>query len=316
MTVEHLVEPKQLDLFVDGRDAVLVHEVLTSLVARDPDQAAIRLARLRDDHPSHPDLAALTLLADSLLAQPSAPATHAGLTASVETMERELAPAARRFLETESATFLRPLWRTLAAMAASLPFDDTHPRAHAGWLCQQYDDWAAVRVAVEAEPDWAAKPVLRCWMGLARHHLGEPEVAIRLWLPLCWRDPVLFARHAPMLPSAAVREGWDAFERASAFDELLGDTSYASHPATWFPAWLLLRHRGLARLFHAEDIPHAGAAAEAFRALLALLPLENGSLSEELIARRRALRQLNPGFFRCYMDVVVGQSRPLKGRSS
>jgi hypothetical protein len=313
MTEEHLVEPKQLDFFVDGLDAMLIHEVVTSLVARDPDRVAAGLARLRDDHPSHPDLHALTLLADSLLALPSAPATHAGLTASVETMERELTPAARRFLGTESATFLRPLWQTLAATAASLPFDEIHPRAHAGWLCQQYDDWAAVRVAIEAEPDWAAKPLLRCWMGLARHHLGEPEIAIRLWLPLCWMDPALFARHAPMLPSTVVREGWDAFERAGDSDDFSGDTLNA---ASWFPAWLLLRHRGLARLFRADDIPDSSVAARAFGAMLELVPLEGRGLGDELIARRRALRQLSPGFFRWYMNVVGGRSRIFSAKPS
>ena len=278
MTTAHHVEPKQFDLFVDGLDAFLVHEVVMSLAARDPDRAATGLARLRDEHPTHPDLPALILLADSLHARPLAPTTHATVTASVEAMERDLTPAARRFLGSDAATFLRPLWQTLAATAASLPFDETHPRAHAGWLCQQDDDWTAVRAAGEAEPDWAAKPVVRYWLGLARQHLGEPEAAIRLWLPLCWMDPVLFARHAPALPNATLREGWDTFERAVPFDEFLADTP---HAAIWFPAWLLVRHRGLARLFGADDIPDAGTAARAFGALLALVPLEGRGLSDE-----------------------------------
>jgi len=278
----------QLDLFVDGRDALLVHAVVTNLVARAPDSAVSGLAHLRAEHPAHPDLPALTLLADALQAPPPSPATHATLTASIETLERALAPAARRFLGTDAATFLKPLWQTLAAAAASLPFDDTHPHAHRGWLCQQYGDWTAVRAAVEAEPDCAARPLLRYWLGLARHHLGEPEAAIRLWLPLCWMDPVLFARYAPTLPSATVREGWNAFERAGSFGELLDD---ATHAATWFPAWLLLRHRGLVHLFRTNEIPDAGTGARAFRALLSLVPLERQGLSDELIGQRRQLQQ-------------------------
>ena len=300
MTAE-LVESKQLDFFVDGRDALLIHEVVTSLVARDADRAATGLARLREDHPSHPDLPALTLLAENLLAPFPTLATHGAVTASVETMERELTPAARRFLGAASTTLLRPLWQALATTATALLFDDTYPRAHVGWLCQQYDDWAAVRAAVEAEPDWARTPLLRWWMGLARHHLGEPEAAIRLWLLVCWMDPRLFARHAPTLPSGTMREAWDSFERAVVVDDFEAD---APHAATWFPAWMLLRHRGLARLFRAGDVPDGGTAARAFGALLTLVPLEDGGLSDELIARRRALRQLSPGFFRCYMDAV------------
>ena len=189
----------QLDLFLDGRDALLVHEVVTGLVARAPDSAVSGLAQLRAEHPAHPDLPALTLLADALQAPPPSPATHATLTASIETMERILAPAARRLLGTDAAPFLKPLWETLAATAVSLPFDEAHPRAHLSWLCQRYSEWAAVRAAVEAEPDWAASACLRYRLGLARHHLGEPEAAIRLWLPLCWMDPQLFARRAPTL---------------------------------------------------------------------------------------------------------------------
>ena len=306
LSAERAGERLQLDLFVDGRDALLVHEVVTSLVTRDPDRAGAAVARLRDEHPTHPDLPALALLADSLQAQSPSPATHATLTASVEAMERALVPAARRLLGPDAAAFLMPLWQTLAATAASLPFNDRHPRDHRGWICQQYGDWAAVRAAVEAEPDAAAPPLLRYWLGLARHHLGEPEAAIRLWLPLCWRDPVLFARHAPTLPSTTVRDGWDAFERAGSFGESFVDTT---HAATWFPAWVLLRHRGLVHLFRADEIPDTGTGARAFRALLSLLPLERQGLSDELVGRRRALQQINPAFFRCYME-AVGRRRP------
>jgi hypothetical protein len=307
MTPAAAIAPShQLDLFIDGRDAILVHEVVTSFIARDPGRVETGLARLGSEHPAHPDLPALTLLADALQAPRPAPPTHATLTARIEAMERRLAPVGRRFLGVEAATFLRPLWQTLAATAATLPFDDIHPRAHPGWLCQQYGDWPAVRAAVEAEPDWAARPLLRCWMGLAQHHLGEPETAIRLWLPLCWMDPALFASHAPMLPSAPVREAWDAFERVAPFDEALADTTNA---AAWFPAWLLVRHWGLVNLFRADEIPDSDAPTRAFRTLVSLLPLERGALDDELIGQRRALRQISPAFFRHYLE-VVSRRRP------
>jgi hypothetical protein len=114
-------------------------------------------------------------------------------------------------------------------------------------------------------------------------------------------DPVLFALNAPALPSATLREGWDAFERAVPFDESLADTT---HAATWFPAWLLLRHPGLVHLFRADEVPDAGTAARAFRALLSLLPLERAGLSDQLVSQRRALQQLSPGFFRSYLEAV------------
>ncbi len=305
-TAERATKRRQLDLFLDGRDAFLVHEVVTSLLVRDRGRAETDLERLQDEHPFHPDLRALALLVTALQSPTPSPATHATVTMDIEAVQQSLAPAARRLLgQEDGATFLQPSWEALAAMAAGLPFDEAHPRAHRSWLCQQYGDWAAVRAAVEAEPRWEARAPLRYRLGLARHHLGEPEAAIRLWLPLCWIDPVLFERHAPTIPSTILREGWHAFEGAVSLEEWLADTTGA---AGWFPAWLLLRHRGLVHLFQADEVLAAGIATQAFRLLLSLLPLESQGLSDPLVRQRRALQQLSPGFFRYYMD-VVGQRR-------
>ncbi|MGH7333048.1 MAG: hypothetical protein ACREKS_09960 [Candidatus Rokuibacteriota bacterium] len=283
-----------------------MHEIVTSLVARDIDHVATGLGQLRHEHPAHPDLPSLSLLADALRTPSLSAPTHASLTTRVDELERCVAPAAHRFLGAEAAAFLRPSWMTLAMTAGTVPFDGIDPRTHPGWLCQQYGDWAAVRAAVEAEADWAKAPRLRYWMGLARHHLGEPETAVRLWIPLCWIDPSLFARHAPTLPSAPVRDAWEAFERVVSFGEVAADTTST---AAWFPAWLVVRHRGLVNLFRAEEIPDAGAPTRAFRVLLSLLPLERGGLSDEVVSQRRALRDISPGFFRHYLEVVSRRRR-------
>ncbi|HXH83963.1 MAG TPA: hypothetical protein VNN07_13695 [Candidatus Tectomicrobia bacterium] len=297
-------EPWQLDLFIDGRDALLVHEVVTSLARRARDRATTALERLRAEQPLHPDVPALALLVAALDAPPRGPVTHEALTASIDALEHDVAPAARRLLGQDAASFLRPAWEALAEAAEHLGFDAAHPHAHRSWLCQQYGDWAAVRAAVEAEPHWATTRWLRHRLGLARHHLGASEEAIRLWLPLCWTDPDLFAQCAPTLPSALLRDSWNAFESTLAVDDAFGD---APDAASWFPAWLLLRHRGLARLFRPDDIPEASAAARVFRHLLVLLPLESGKLSDDVIRERRALRELSPAFFRRYMAAI--QSR-------
>jgi hypothetical protein len=80
--------------------------------------------------------------------------------------------------------------------------------------------------------------------------------------------------------------------------------------AAWFPAWLLLRHRGLSPLFHPDDIPDAGDAARAFGHLVTLLPLEQRGLTDELVRQRRALRQLDEDFFRYYMAVLDERRSP------
>ncbi len=297
---DQAADPRQLDLFIDGADAILVHEIVVGLMRRDGDRAAAGLRQLGQEHPHHPDLAALTVLVEALPTPLLATATHLTLTKHIEETERQLVPAARRLLGADADAFLRPMWQVLAATATDLTFAPTHPRAHRAWLCQQYGDWPQVLAAVENEPGWADTPLLRSWMGLARHHLGAPEVAIRLWLPLCWIDPALFAACAPTLPNPTIRAAWVAFEDAAPFEESLAPRALA--PA-WFPAWLVLRHPGLSRLFDADDIPDAGDAALVFRHLLALLPLEQHGLTDELVSQRRALRRLDESFFRYYMAV-------------
>ena len=301
---DQAADRRQLDLFMDGRDALLVHEIVTGLMTRDLGRAEAGLRRLGQEHPRHPDLVALTALVEALTAPAPAAATHAALTERIEPTERTLVSAAKRFLEADADVFLRPVWQALATTAAGLAFDAAHPRAHRAWLCQQYGEWTDVRAAVENEPGWADTPLLRYWMGLAQHHLGAPEAAIRLWLPLCWTDPLLFETHAPEVPNPTIRAAWTAFELAFPFEESFADRAPM---AAWFPAWLLLRHRGLSRLFRADDIPDAGDAARVFRHLLALLPLEQGGLSDELVRQRRALRQLDGHFFRYYMAVLDGR---------
>jgi hypothetical protein len=302
---DQTVEGRQLDLFVDGRDALLVHEIVTGLIGRDVGRTGTGLHRLGQEHPHHPDLAALTVLAEALTASAPAAGTHEALSERIDLIERRLVPAAHRFLGADADAFLRPTWQMLAVTATDLPFDAAHPRAHRGWICQQYGEWADVRTAVEHEPAWADTPLLRYWMGLAQQHLGAPEVAIRLWLPLCWMDPLLFETHAPTVPHSTIRTAWIAFEQASPFEESLADRAPA---AVWFPAWLLLRHRGLSRLFDPDDVRDAGSAARVFRHLLKLLPLEQRGLTDELIGQRRALRQLDASFFRYYM-AVLGERR-------
>jgi hypothetical protein len=212
---------------------------------------------------------------------------------------------ARRLAGAAADLLLRPIWEGLTRTAASLPFDPAFPRAHRGWLCQQYGAWDDVRAAVERDPGWPAPPLLRYWHGLALHHLGEPEAAITQWLRLCWLDAELFVRHAPELPSAILRQGWESFERS----DLAESRGAGEHPASWFPAWFLLRHRGFAHRFSGDEIRESEpVAAQVFHDLVRLLPLEARGLSDDVIRARRALQKRHPAFLAYYLD-VVGQRR-------
>ena len=73
----------------------------------------------------------------------------------------------------------------------------------------------------------------------------------------------------------------------------------------WFPAWLALRERWVAHLFHPDEIPDNDAALRALRLLHTLLPLESQGYSAELVLQRRMLREISPAFFRDYWRVVL-----------
>jgi hypothetical protein len=322
------VGARQLDLFVDGRDALLVHAVVAALLDGDPPRAGAALHHLRAEHPEHVDLPALRVLIEAVTespgpiaapvvsrpgegcpdaaAAPRGSSSPAVLADRIDTLERVVAPAARRLLGEHAARVLDPLWQRLAAAAWRLPFDPARPRLHRAWLCQQSGDWAGVRDAVLAEPRWSTAPLLRLWLGLARHHLGEAAPALELWVPLAWMAPDLFARVAPALPSDDLRAAWAAFERAEFLEDPGGD-----EPRTaWFPAWLLLRHRGLVRVFRPDALPAGGRAARVFAHLLCLIPLERRGATGEVIQQRRALRDLDAEFFRYYMAVLDQGRRP------
>jgi hypothetical protein len=163
--VEQAADRRQLDLFIDGGDALLIQEIVTGLIDRDVGRSEMGLHRLGQEHARHPDLEALTVLVEALTPSVPAAATHVVLTERIELTERRLVPAARRFLGADPDAFLPPVWQALAATAADLPFEATHPRAHRAWLCEQYGEWTDMRAVVEKEPGWADTPLLRYWMG-------------------------------------------------------------------------------------------------------------------------------------------------------
>lgn len=108
LPTDQAADRRQLDLFIDGGDALLIHEIVTGLISRDVGRTEAGLHRLGQEHARHPDLGALTVLVEALTPPVPAAATHAALT------ERTLVPATRRFLGTDADAFLRPVWQALA----------------------------------------------------------------------------------------------------------------------------------------------------------------------------------------------------------
>ena len=209
-------------------------------------------------------------LCRALRTTPPRPTSDPELQALIESM-KSLGPAADRLLGDGARAFLLPWWQAVAHAGATLP-------------------------AAEAEPP------LRYWLGFARHHLGEEREALRLWLGLCWLAPDSFAQWVPTMPSVTLRDAWAAFQAHAGHHDRGGGSPWEP---LWFPAWLALRQRWVAHLFHAEEVPDTEAPLQALRLLRTLLPLESQGYSAELVRHRRRLQRISPMFFRAYLEVVV-----------
>ena len=260
----------QLDLFLDGREALFVNDLVAKLLERSPAGAEDALDRLREESPEHPDLGAFDRLVQSLRAGPPAPPGAEQLGPMIESLAA-LVPAAERLLGRGATAFLLRWWQALARTEA---------------------------VPAPGEP----APRLRYWIGCARWNLGDEREAFRLWLPLCWLEPESFVRQAPTLPSRIVRESWATFD-SEADREETGDARVRDVP--WFPAWLALQCRWVAHVFRPDEVPETGAPLRALRLLPSLLVLESQGYGAELVQQRRALRDISPTFFRRYWRLVV-----------
>jgi hypothetical protein len=260
----------QLDLFLDGREVILVNDLVGALLDGRLEGARDALNRLREENPAHPDLVAFDRLVRSVREGPPAPPSTGEPGLLIERLT-VLVPAANRLLGLGAAAFLLPWWRALARTEAVL------------------------------DPAEAATR-LRYWMGSAHWHIGDEREAVRLWLALCWLDPESFAQQAPALPSRIVREAWAAFDR----ERDPGDGGDGrGRDAQWFPACLALRHRWVAHVFRPDEVPDTGAPLQALRLLPGLLVLESQGFGDELVRQRRALRDISPRFFHMYRRLVV-----------
>jgi hypothetical protein len=260
----------QLDLFLDGREAILVNDLVARLLDGRLEGARDVLDRLREENPGHPDVAAFDRLVYALCERPPAPPSTGQLGPMIESLTG-LMPTANRLLGTGATAFLLPWWQALARTEAVL------------------------------DPAEAA-PLLRYWMGSARWHIGDEREAVRLWLALCWLGPESFALQAPTLPSPIVREAWTAFD-TDPQPEDGGDARLRE--VLWFPAWLALRHRWVAHVFRPDEVPDTDAPLRALRLLPRLLVLESQGYGDDLVRQRRALRDISPSFFRMYRRLVV-----------
>lgn len=280
----------QLDLFIDTAKTVARNELCDALLAHDVRRARARLVRVLELEAEH----SLTLEAKRLIAalQRPEPADAADARDQLMLIEREWQPAAERVLGVRSRDFLAPLWRRAARKLESAPFDREQPRSHASWAYRQSHDWDAVRRSILASHDYRTHPVLLAGLAEAERHLGERTAAIEHWCELCWRAPEIAETVFQSVDFAdmSIADYWTEFQ---------AQDLEPPPAAPWFPAWMLLEERGLARVLPARD--GSSQPELAYELLRQLIRSDLGDAAREAVELRQRLKDVHPGLLERYL---------------
>ena len=308
--------PEQLDIFAHSRDVMLRNDVLHALERRDAAAAGAAWRVLADAYPADPDLAPLDLLARTLAQPCDAPLPdHDALVHERHRLTHDLASAAQRALGTAGAEpWLRPMWQALARRCAALPFQTSRPDDHATALWLRGAHWAQAAQAVQGIESWRRIPAPLAWMVEARCRLGELDACWALVAELAWLAPGRLAAllRRPIDPllarlHAKFERSWDGGINGSVDGSINGSVDCSINglgdagDLPWFPAWVLTHTPALApHLALAQPSQHTDAE-RGMRLLLDLLSLERQGRHNDLVQRRRALRDLHAPLYATYM---------------
>ena len=282
----------QGDLFLDNTTTVTINALRDTLASTDAAGARKHLASLAEREPRHPCIAH----AEALIAAFETPPPDGQRDALDRRVRlvREWMPAAAALLGADGQRFLAPLWRGVGLALEGGEFDPGDPDGHASWVFRQCLDWEAVKRTVCGVPDHADQPILVGRLAEAEYALHHRMEAVRLWFALCATAPRHFAElvRRPDFPDTGMAEAW---RQAMDADELAEDLS-----PEWFPAWMLIREPGLARVLPAA--PGTDGPARAFNLLRELR--RRTESDDRRAPLRAALKAVHPGLFESYMRTV------------
>src|SRR5207237_1075172 len=201
------------------------------------------------------------------------------------TLEEDLVPLAVRTLGARARDYVAPLWAQLAGRLEGRLFTPGWPNLHASYAHAQAQAWNKVALAIEAELDARAHPLLLVRLAEAYARQSRREDARRLWTRLCWEHPQTAAQTLARAPGdEGIAQRWREF--ISVDVEL---------PPEDFPAWLLI-----ADLAQRSHVPPALAPdTHTGRAYTAVYQLV--STDGEMTARA-ALHGLRPDLLKIFLD--------------
>ena len=288
----------QLDLFFDSAENAAVNTLLDSLAGRDPERAQVALDSLSAINPIHRHLVDASYMVAALQAAPVSNSDSALHT--LELIENVWLPASVRLLGRRARDMLAPIWRQIGGALAGVAFDPEHPQRHASHAYGQCFDWESVRRVVRVTDAYQTQPSLLVRLAEAERRLGHRTVALEIWFQLCWNAGELMRAQleSTVFPDHLVARYWRDAIREDFQPELTIE---------FFPAWVLLRERGIARALPAQAHGHIGETVfEVVRSLL-LHPED-----DTLIEQRGQLQRAHAGLFAQYLlqvDVESPQTR-------
>ena len=288
----------QLDLFTHSRTAILINDLIDSLLERNMAGVTERLQVLRTEAGGHPALQSLEILTGALERWP-VPATAAAHSARlIGWLDSEVERAAGRVLGTSAQDFMRPFWRELAQALAGQPYDRTLPRAHSAYCYLRAGEARAALETLSAiESHDPGDPFLLQWETVARYRAFGWRAARGSFFTLALRAPAQLIEALTEMRDSALLADWERFWLECAWLEprdVIG--------ASWFPAWYLIEHPAtrLEEPLTLGDLDSSPARAfQVIRRLQALDPFGHGVA---LIAARADLQRIDQQMFRHYMS--------------
>ena len=282
------VDRAQPDLFLDGTQAYVQNQLIDAITAGDAATAGEKLRQLASLDAEHWAIDHAVALIDALQAAPLDRPEDARQ--RLDAIENRWLPAASSLLRAGARDFLSPLWRDVGRALEGIPFVSDDAKGHASWAYLNGLDWSGVKRTVLEVPNWESEPLLVTWLALARWRLGEYREAMRSWFALCWHFQAHFAEciESSTFPNSSLHRDWE-----DAKDQDL------EPPITppWFPAWLLIRHPGIAR-----TMGPCGGTSGPERAFDHLVALRRGMSDREDLDHRRALHDLHPDLLGHYLN--------------
>ena len=279
----------QFDLFIHSSDVIAENDLREAIRQRDVDKAKRKLEELVEHSPEHKLSEPAKAMIEALGAVH--PRDRIMARAHLNKLEQQWVPAAKAIFSSEARTLLASLWRASGQALEGMVFEPDDPGCHSSRAYMECDDWKAVIRVVQAEAGFKSQPVLLERLADALWKTDQGLQAVEHWFTLCWLVPEYFEKLIDngRIPATFLLEHWD---EAGAVDV------EPRISVEWYPAWVLLQQRGLAR-----SLENTGAETGPQRAFDLVRELMSGG--DEQLALRRELRDIHPGLFHCFLQNPV-----------